>query len=644
MVDPRGLVTTTVVDAPSSWSLDWWIGADDRWHTPSTEAGVRQRLVGAAPVVETLVRVPGGDAVHRAYAIHAAAESPFGRPYAVVEIENRSPVPFAVALAVVPTHPLGAGRVHQVALDGTTLVVDGRPAVLLAKPPSRAAAAAGDVASVVLGGGAPDGFEPLEAPEGDAEAAVVYPLPHTAVLRVVLPLGPDPAPGRSRTRRERAGGSAAPSTPSSAQPAALPSAEQVAKGWEVQTRRGLRLELPDPAVQDAVEAGRRFLLLAHGGEDLATWPAPTLGWVEAASVLGALDRYGFHDEVGQVLAALPERQALDGSLVGPDGRAAANGAALVAVAEHWRLTGETDLVELLVGPLAKAAHWLEKRRAPRRGPTRLSADDLGWAETGLRGIAGALEAAGQPEVAADCRRFAAAAAADRAGQVGGGDPRRQVELSGPAVIDPEAHAGLHPGRTLELATLELTESDPVAYERLRWVLGVASPTGVWPEVVHPRTGGGSRGAGHHLATGADVLTFVRRLLVRDHSVGLALCSVLPVPWWGQGLEVHEAPTRWGVLSFALRWHGERPALLWELDRRDPTTPFELSVPGIDPTWRSTEARGEALLAAPRAPSPPPAGEADRDRSEPAEHDPGAPAQPAAPPAPPAAPDAGASFS
>ena len=40
--------------------------------------------------------------------------------------------------------------------------------------------------------------------------------------------------------------------------------------------------------------------------------------------------------------------------------------------------------------------------------------------------------------------------------------------------------------------------------------------------------------------------------------------MLPDAWLGQGIEVHDAPTHHGVLSFAVRWHGDRPALLWEL--------------------------------------------------------------------------------
>src|SRR3954453_548410 len=63
VVDPRGLVTPW----PDGGSLDWWIAADDAWHLPSRAAGVRQRLVDDAPVVETVVRIPDGDLVHRTW-------------------------------------------------------------------------------------------------------------------------------------------------------------------------------------------------------------------------------------------------------------------------------------------------------------------------------------------------------------------------------------------------------------------------------------------------------------------------------------------------------------------------------------------------------------------------------------------------
>ena len=57
----------TLVAVDGAWRLDWWVGADDRWHLAAEESAVRQRLVDAMPVVETAMRVPTGDTVARAY-------------------------------------------------------------------------------------------------------------------------------------------------------------------------------------------------------------------------------------------------------------------------------------------------------------------------------------------------------------------------------------------------------------------------------------------------------------------------------------------------------------------------------------------------------------------------------------------------
>lgn len=77
-------------------TLEWWVAADDRWHTPAAEPTARQRLVEGTPVVETRLRVPKGDVVHRAYAVadHDGLT--------VVEVENDSPLPIAVAFHGLP--------------------------------------------------------------------------------------------------------------------------------------------------------------------------------------------------------------------------------------------------------------------------------------------------------------------------------------------------------------------------------------------------------------------------------------------------------------------------------------------------------------------------------------------------------------
>src|SRR5947208_1971640 len=143
IVDPRGLVTPWY----DGWSLDWWVGADDRWHVPSRDAGVRQRLLDAAPVVETAMRVPGGDVIHRAYVVQADEE------FVVVEIENASRLPVAIALGVRPYNPEGLAVVERIALHDRTVTVDGLPALLLPRPPSRVSGSTfrqGDSAAVVF--------------------------------------------------------------------------------------------------------------------------------------------------------------------------------------------------------------------------------------------------------------------------------------------------------------------------------------------------------------------------------------------------------------------------------------------------------------------------------------------------------------
>jgi hypothetical protein len=97
------------------------------------------------------------------------------------------------------------------------------------------------------------------------------------------------------------------------------------------------------------------------------------------------------------------------------------------------------------------------------------------------------------------------------------------------------------------------------------------------------------------------LGLVRRALVRETEHGLVLLSTVPRTWFGQGVEVHGMPTRWGRLSFAVRWHGARPALLWEVEPPPPATvpaPPTISCPGLDPGWSTADPSGEALLAEP----------------------------------------------
>jgi hypothetical protein len=87
-IDGRGRIVTW-----EGAALDWWVAAEDRWHDPRVELTVRQQRVEGTPVVETRLRVPGGDVIHRAYAVADAGG------VTVIEIENDSPASIAVVFS-----------------------------------------------------------------------------------------------------------------------------------------------------------------------------------------------------------------------------------------------------------------------------------------------------------------------------------------------------------------------------------------------------------------------------------------------------------------------------------------------------------------------------------------------------------------
>ncbi len=655
IVDPRGLVTPWF----DGWSLDWWVGGDDRWHFPSSDVSVRQRLLDATPVVETAMRVPGGDAIQRVYAVQDAEE------LVVVEFENASTLPFALALALRPYNPEGLAVVERIELVDRTVTVDGRPALLFPTEPSLMAGSTfhgGDSAQIVTDGKAGPALpEQLRCEAGLAQAAFLFPLAHKATLRVALPMVSE-----RRTRRRRLARRRVERMPEL--PALLPSGATVARAWEAQTRRGMQLELPDQRLQDAVEANRRYMLLFHDGPDITPGPSTyhRFWFRDAAYMLAAMDRYGLHGEVSEVLLSYPDRQHVDGYFFSQRQEWDSNGAAIWALAEHWRLTRDDDVLKETIASVSRGVRWIERKRKSKRRrrdpelvgllPASISAEHLGpfdyyyWDDFwGLRGLidgADLLAIAGQDAAAARAREWADGLRADLtrslelvAEQLGSraipAGPRRRLDPAmigslvacaplgllppddpaivatlealrefclGDAFFQSIAHTGLGTYLTMQLAFVELERADAKALDRLRWMLDAGTSTYTWPEAIHPQLGGGCMGDGHHGWAAADFMSLVRNVLVREVEGGLAMLTVMPDDWIGQSLAVHDAPTHHGRFSYAVRWHGDRPALLWELkphvgiDGRPVVEQVRLTAPGLDPEWSSTELRGEALLA------------------------------------------------
>jgi hypothetical protein len=149
------------LSASGEHALDWWVAADDRWHHPVDEPSVRQRRIGGAPVVETKVRVPGGDVVMTTFVV------PDDGGLTIVGITNDSPAPCAIAFSRrtllstrLPTTlpddaPVPAGAVayplpHQQSMQ-VAIAHDGRVGGTVPSVPDAAQVAAGWVRQCARG-------------------------------------------------------------------------------------------------------------------------------------------------------------------------------------------------------------------------------------------------------------------------------------------------------------------------------------------------------------------------------------------------------------------------------------------------------------------------------------------------------------
>ena len=280
-------------------------------------------------------------------------------------------------------------------------------------------------------------------------------------------------------------------------------------------------------------------------------------------------------------------------------------------------------------PEKVAAGWLAvvSRAASLTLPDELT--EQAW----RRGIAASVLAAGgrEPDTAAR-----AAAVLDRVGLPDEADRGRAVILevlrrSGPSAVDAVAGLGalasrrLRGGRvsglaewagplaktagddldasTLEQVATALELEAPAAARDARRLLAAAP----WPTSGSPCAPDGEGVAEtvrRSVAFGGDSLAGIEILLdclVAEAPDQLLIAPAFPHSWRGASVDARSLATRHGRLSFSVRWHGSRAALLWELlppgfsavggaDER--VTLFC----GLDPSWSASSSAGEALLA------------------------------------------------
>lgn len=595
-VDPAALVQL----ADRNWSLDWWVRAEDRWHHPSMEAAVSQSADEATPVLRTAMRVPGGEVLHRCAAAQVRAGAWSGVA-AALEVNNSSAVPVALVLVLRPSRLDGPGRISSVEMyatrepqeggvdapattdpgvprDGIVVRVDGTDALLVDRRPARVAhGTPADVASA-LATGSDDKLEGAAehlsarrwdaTADGDLEVAFVFPLAHTATIQAAL----IPVDEQVGTRVGGVGPFKRGRPVEPTVPLGMPELTSVVRGWELHSA-------DDPALRWVVEAAGDFVpwsaaMLRVAGPDAVTRALDPDGIGEGRSAalelaticraLGSLPSGEIHLAVA---AALIRAQRFSGRVEPHRGQDATVALVWVVAPVLWGAHGARHADEL-VGPVAKALRWFDRfpvaRGVPVGGPGSAFAVD-----EALRRVAVGLFAVGQPDLAEHALALAAGL---------------QATVPGVGELD-SAQGGSD------------QIDDPLARRLLNDV------PAAMPGVRHRNRGEGTgrpgAGSGFDVVELADLRNVLLASVLADVPGGPALFGLWSSDWNGRPLEVHRIPTAWGRVSAAVRWHGESPALLWDVqpwlgDTDGGSTPV-ISAPGLSPGWAATGWSGEALL-------------------------------------------------
>jgi len=104
------------------------------------------------------------------------------------------------------------------------------------------------------------------------------------------------------------------------------------------------------------------------------------------------------------------------------------------------------------------------------------------------------------------------------------------------------HSGINIYMTLMLAQVFLRAGDQRFYPLFAGAAEFASPTGQWPEAIHPITGGGCMGDGQHGWAAAEWVMLLRNMFVFEEDNRLVIGKGIRPEWLLAGVETAFGPT------------------------------------------------------------------------------------------------------
>lgn len=358
-------------------------------------------------------------------------------------------------------------------------------------------------------------------------------------------------------------------------------------------KNSAKLKIPDSKFCSLYDSAVQTLLLLTGPEVYpGPYTYKRFWFRDACFLLNTLLELGLPDKCRRLMEKFPNRQKQSGYFQSQEGEWDSNGQVLWLAGRYRHLTGkEFDLK--LVSSLIKGARWIinkqrnkgDKKKHDGLLPAGFSAEHLGpndyyywdnfWAIAGLNaasGLAASIQDKNLQQTFSDhaallenrvfasimgspgqIRYNAIPASCYRrmdAGAVGSlvadyplqitqpGDPLIMNTVSflmdhcfyGDGFFQDMIHSGINAYLTLDIAQTLLRNNDKRYRSLIRNIADLASPTGQWPEAIHPLTGGGCMGDGQHAWASAEWIMMMKSLFIREEGERLILGSGIFPEW------------------------------------------------------------------------------------------------------------------
>jgi hypothetical protein len=620
IVDPRGLVTPLL----DGWSLDCWIIGEGHRLLPSRLEKVEQQYeLQDGLKVTTRCRDQGME-LHTAVSMEADGEG----PRLILAIDARADEQAFLVIALRPYNPEGIQFIKRIALDRhhrSCVLVDEKTEVLFSEPVEKFLLSTYRQGDVFNSLSKNEQQSEIVCDTGMATGAAIYQLKSGAArsLTVTVPLRNEQKELDGRSRKPRA-----------------------VEDWSAALSDAARLRLPDRRLVFLYDAALRTLVLLSGHDVFPGPYTYRRFWFrDACLMLHPLLAVGLHDRCRRSMALFPGRQRHNGYFHSQEGEWDSNGQVLWFYERYRQLSGE-EIDPVKLAAVRKGAQWILGKRVDKRGnplidgllPPGFSAEHFGpndyyywddfWAVGGLRSAASLLAASGDDReaerykkaatemLAAVFRSIAAIEPAKRrqaipsspnrrldAGAVGSlvADYPLQITEPGDTAImhtvfflldnclqrggffQDIIHSGINAYLTLAMAQTLLRAGDLRYHRLIDSVADLATPTGQWPEAIHPRTGGGCMGDGQHGWAAAEWVMLMRNLFVREEGDSLVLGSGIVKEWLAGAEAASFGPTLtpWGSIEVQLERRRKNNVLVsWEADWRTLPAKILIEVPGF----------------------------------------------------------------